>query len=169
MNNTLPPKIIELFEIYGIPTEEYPLEKYSNRTSEDLRSSIRAISIRLDNLHMDAAIITGVLPLKPGRKFWTLDEINWDDPKLQETDIEENCKELSRKRYELTNVVELRKAITEDNVDWMLARHKAYKWGKEYTVEELQTFFKQNNLPMGFSSLTSVLVKNPDFLEGVVL
>ncbi|MBQ2651933.1 MAG: hypothetical protein IJF83_00105 [Methanobrevibacter sp.] len=167
MNNTF---LLEKFRIYGISPEDYPMEKYSDRTDEDLRSSARAITRRLDDLHMDAAIITGVLPLQPGKKFWTLDEINWDDPKLQKTDIEKQCKELAQKRYELTNVVNLRKAIKEDNVISLLAKDKAYTWGAKHSLEELVTFFEQNNLHLGFGSLIPILEQNPHYLdeEGVL-
>jgi len=166
MNYTLP---YDKFKTYGVSPEDYPLEKYTDQSSEDLRSSIRAIERRLDNLHIDAALLVEVLPLTPGKKFWTLQEINWDDPILQETDIFETCKELEHKKFLLENVVKLRKAIEDDNVDRILAQDKAYTWGKNYTDDQLKTFFKQHHMSTGFFDLTWALVENPHFLDGVVL
>lgn len=169
MNNTLTSECLEKLELYGISPEDFPMEKYSQRTIESLKSSIRAINLRIENLHMDAAQICGVLPLAPGKIFWTIDDINWDDQKLQETKIFENLQDLADKKYKLNNVVDLREGIENNNVDWVLARHKAYSFGRNYTTEELTTFFKQHGLTRGFFSLTQKLVENPNFLEGVIL
>ena len=157
-------EIEKLFITYEISISDYPMEKYSHRTDEDLRSSIRAMNRRLDELHIEAAQICNILPLKPGKKFWVLSEIDWDyDPKL--TPIFEKCKEMESKIFHLQNVVKMRNAIKEDNVKWILAQDKAYEWGKDYSDEELIQFFKQHGLAMGFSSLTSELVKNPNYLK----
>ena len=50
--------------------------KYQNRTLEDLKSSLRAVNHKLDNLRIEAAQIVGVLPLKPDCKFWVATEID---------------------------------------------------------------------------------------------
>ena len=56
--------------------------QYPGRSLEDLKSSRRAVNNKIDDIVQQAAIIQGILPLKPGRKFWCVTEIDWANVRL---------------------------------------------------------------------------------------
>lgn len=143
--------------------------KFQNRSLEDLKSSHRAIQNKLDSLREEAAIITGVLPLKPGRKFWVADEIDWDDPKLE--GIKDTYFELKDTSSSLAYHVGRLEAIKNDELPLWEAKVKAITFLEDNFngIEEEAEFFRKNNLVRGYSSLKWNLLRNPNFLEGVVL
>ena len=143
--------------------------KYQGRSLEDLRSSLRAINHRLDSIRMEAANITGILPLKPERKIWTADEIQWDDPKL--ADIKDTYFELCETASKLTHHVSELEAKKSGNLTVWKAKQKGEIFLRIHfhSIEEEKRFFEKNNLHRGMSSLTEAILTNPNFLDEVVL
>lgn len=143
--------------------------KYKGKSFEDLKSSLRAINNRIESMRMDAALLTGILPLTNGRKIWTADEINWDDPKL--TDFRETYFELVDTARILTLHVSRLEATKKGNLEVWKANQKGLRFLRDNfnSLEEEVEFFKKNNLTRGMSSLTEAILSNPNFLEGVVL
>lgn len=134
------------------------------RSLESLKSSVRAIDHKLENLRIDAALLVGVLPLKPGRRFWVATEIDWDDPKIPE-DLHENYFSLVEKRYVLNYQAEKMEAEQKNELPRFEAEQIAYKWlnilgddGNNWLIEHHLTTI----------SLTEAILKNPNFLEEVI-
>lgn len=132
----------------------------NTRSLEDLRSSERAVTRKADKLAIEAANITGILPLKQGRKFWCVTEINWDDPRL--TALKETyfkCIEDARN---------LRDAIGRlENVDRYEARKKANHFLNTNfnSFEEEVAWLRKHNL--NGLTLVEKILDNPNFLEEV--
>lgn len=143
--------------------------KYQGRSLEDLKSSLRAINHQIDSIKQDAAICVGVLPLKPGRKFWVADEINWDDSRVDH--LKETYFELKAKSSMLTYTIGKLEAEANGNVETWETDKKINEFLKDNftSFEEEIEFFKKNNLVRGTSSLKECLLKNPNFLEEVLL
>lgn len=139
------------------------MDKYQNRTLEDLRSSYRAIGRKLDALHIEAAIAVEVLPLKPGRKFWVATEIDWEDPRIP-GHLKQKVFELSEKHYQLGQVIGKREAIEKDDLPRWEARQVAYGW-LNVLGDEADNWLIKHHLTT--VSLTESLLENPNFLEEV--
>ena len=146
---------------YTIPRE------YQGRSLEDLRSSVRAMEKSIDRKRIDAAIKVGVLPLKPGRRFWVATEINWDDPRLD--DMREPFMELVDKHYKLSKIVGRMEAIQSGNLEFWEAKEKANTFAFEHfsTDEEETEFYRKHNIIQGRFGLAIKIVENPKFLEEV--
>lgn len=143
--------------------------KYQGRSLGDLRSSLRAINHRRDSIRMDAAVIVGILPLTNGRKIWTADEIDWDDPKLAH--LKDTYFELCETASKLTHHVSELEAKKSGNLSVWKAKQKGEIFLRIHfhSIEEEKAFFKKNNLHRGMSSLTEAILTNPNFLNEVVL
>lgn len=135
-----------------------------SRSLEDLRSSVRAIDRRIETMHMDAALLTGILPLKSGRKLWSSSEIDWDDPKISE-DMRTTYFSLLGKRYALNQKVTRMEAVRDNDLPRWEARNIAYGWlhvlgerGNDWLIEHKLTTV----------TLTEEILRNPDFLEEMV-
>lgn len=135
-----------------------------NRSVEDLKSSVRAIDHKLDNLRMDAARCTGILPLKPGRKFWVATEINWDDPKIPEQ-IHTKYFGLLEKRSTLSYQAEKMEAEKNNELPRFEAREIAYNWLHVLGTEANAWLIEHQ---LSTVTLTEEILKNPNFLEEMV-
>lgn len=144
-------------------------EKYQGRSLEDLKSSYRAVTNRIDKMHMDAALLTGILPLPEGKRFWTSDEINWDDPKL--SGQKKTYFELIGKAYNLRRIIGRLEAEADGTIVEFETGETIYKFlNKNFkTFDEEVEFFRKNNLVRGFSSLLEKCLENPNYLEEVAL
>ena len=142
-------------------------EEYKGRSLEDLRSTLRAMERSIDDNHMDAAIKVGVLPLKPGRRFWVATEINWDDPRLN--DMRDPFMELVDKHYKLSKIVGRMEAIQSGNLEFWEAKEKANHFACENfpTLEVETEFYRKHNIVQGRFGLAIKIVENPKFLEEV--
>ena len=134
---------------------------YEGRSLEDLKSSRAAINRKMENITQEAAVITGVLPLKPGRKFWVVTEINWDDTRL--TNLKETYFKLASQVDLLDDAIA---NLEEDN------RYEAIKKANSFltaftSFKEEAAWLKKNNL--NTFSLAEKILKNPNFLEEVEL
>lgn len=136
---------------------------YTGRSLEDLKTSKRLVTRKMDELTQEAAIITGILPVKPGRKFWCVTEINWEDSRL--TAIRKTYFELAKKAANLETAI----AKLEDN----LQRHEARKKANHFlstsftSFEDAAKWLKKNNL--NGLSLAEKILENPNFLSEVEL
>lgn len=133
------------------------------RSLEDLRSSYRAVEHKLDSLNMDAASILDILPLQPGRKFWSSTEIDWNDPRLQP--LKGKYDELTEKHRKLSQEIGRREAIRDDDLPRWGAKQVAYDWlhilgddGNRWLLDHKLTTI----------TLTEKILENPNFLEEVV-
>lgn len=142
---------------------------FEGRSLEDIKSSLHAIDHKIDNLKMDAALILGILPLDDNRRFWVATEINWNDPRLNH--LRDTFFELVQKSYKFSNYIGRLEAIEGGYLEYWEAEQKGLKFLSEHftSFDEQVDFFKKNNLIRGMSSLKEELVRNPRFLEGVVL
>ena len=137
---------------------------YTGRSLEDLKSSNRSIYRKMDDLTQEAAIITGILPVKPGRKFWCVTEINWDDSRL--TAIRKTYFELAEKAANLDDAIA---KLENDNFH----RHEACKKANHFLSTSFDSFedeakwLKKNNL--NGLSLAEKILENPNFLSEVEL
>jgi len=133
------------------------------RSLEDLRSSYRAIGKKLDNLRMDAAIMVGILPLAPGRRVWVADEIDWDDPKLDQ--LRETFFSLLNKHHRLEIEIGRREALRDNNYPRWLAEREAYGW-LNILGDESNDWLIEHGLTT--VTLTEKILRNPKFLEEVI-
>ena len=146
-----------------------PFTKYQGRSLEDLRSSLRAVNRKIDNIRMDAARLVGILPLKPGRRFWVATEIDWTDTRLDS--IRDKYFQLLDTAYELEHTLGKIEAETNNRC----AQWKTYIKINRFladnfkTFEEEELFFKKNNLVRGVMSLREKIAENPDYLDEVIL
>lgn len=133
------------------------------RSLEDLRSSYRAVEKKIDSLTSDAATLLGILPLKPGRKFWSSTEIDWNDPRLQP--LKGKYDELTEKHRKLYLEIGRLEAIRDDDLPRWEAQQVAYGWlhvlgddGNRWLLDHKLTTI----------SLTEKILENPNFLEEVL-
>ena len=143
--------------------------KYNGRTTEDLKTSLRAINNKIDSLRMDAAILQGVLPLPDGKRFWVADEIDWTSPEL--SNLSKTYFDLLDKSHDLRREIDYREAIKNNAIPLYESRQIAYEFINTNcnSFEEEVDFFKKNNLVRGMSSLVEEIYKDPNFLKEVVL
>ncbi len=134
------------------------------RSLEDLRSSVRAIDRRIETMHMDAALLTGILPLPEGRKLWSSSEIDWDDPKIPE-DMRTTYFSLLSKRYNLNQKVTRIEAENNNELPRWEAERVAYGWlhvlgekGNDWLIKHKLTTI----------TLTDAILNNPNFLEEMI-
>lgn len=143
--------------------------KYQNRTLEDLKSSLRAVNHKLDNLRIEAAQIVGVLPLKPDCKFWVATEIDWDDNSLDH--LRPDYFRLLDASYELQHITSRLEAENQGELE----QWETYQTIDNFLETNFKTFaeelrfYKRNNLTRGLSSLREECLRNPKYLEEVVL
>ena len=143
--------------------------KYTGRSLEDLKSSHRAVQNKIDNLRMEAAQLTGILPLPEGKKFWLATEIDWNDPRLDH--IREKFYQLLDTAYELQQIT----GKLEAEANGTLEQYELYTEIDRFlnsnfkTFPELVAFYKKNNLTRGLTSLREKVQANPDYLQEVTL
>lgn len=143
--------------------------RYEGRSLEDLKSSLRAVNLKIDSIKMDAAQIVGVLPLKPGRKFWVATEIDWEDPRLDH--LRPEYFRLLDAAYELDHITGKLEAESRGELEqWEIYTEIDSFLNTNFkTFDEEVEFFKKNNLVRGLSSLRAEVLKNPNYLNEVVL
>lgn len=143
--------------------------RYEGRSLEDLKSSLRAVNLKIDSIKMDAAQIVGVLPLKPGRKFWVATEIDWEDPRLDH--LRPEYFRLLDAAYELDHITGKLEAESRGELEqWKIYTEIDSFLNTNFkTFDEEVEFFKKNNLVRGLSSLRAEVLKNPNYLNEVVL
>ena len=143
--------------------------RYEGRSLEDLKSSLRAVNLKIDDIRMEAAKIVGVLPLKPGRKFWVATEIDWEDSRLDH--LREKYFYLLDAAYELQHITGKLEAEANNELKQWEVYNTIDKFLNENfnTFDEELLFFKKNNLTRGLSSLREKVLENPRFLQEVIL
>lgn len=143
--------------------------RYEGRSLEDLKSSLRAVNLKIDSIKMDAAQIVGVLPLKPGRKFWVATEIDWEDPRLDH--LRPEYFRLLDAAYELDHITGKLEAESRGELEqWEIYTEIDSFLNTNFkTFDEEVEFFKKNNLVAGLSSLRAEVLKNPNYLNEVIL
>ena len=138
--------------------------QYPGRFLEDLKSSRRAVQKSIDDIAQQAAIIQGILPLKPCRKFWCVTEIDWADIRLAA--LRESYFELIQKASNLDDTIA---RLENDDWDRYMARKKANKFlsSNFSSLEEEAEWLRKFNL--NALTLAEEILKNPNFLSEVTL
>lgn len=138
--------------------------QYPGRSLEDLKSSRRAVQKSIDDIAQQAAIITEILPLKPGRKFWCVTEIDWADIRLSA--LRESYFELIQKASNFDDTIA---CLENDDWDRYMARKKANKFlsSNFSSLEEEAEWLRRFNL--NALTLAEEILKNPNFLSEVTL
>ena len=135
---------------------------YAGRNLEDLKSSRRAVLRKMDDITQQAAIIQEILPLKPGRKFWCVTEINWDDPNLN--GLRETYFKLAETASSLDDAIA---NLEGDNLHWGIKKANHFLTTAFDSFEEEATWLKKNGL--NTFSLAEKILENPQFLNEVEL
>lgn len=143
--------------------------KYQGRSLEDLKSSLRAVNHKIDDLNMEAATIVGILPLPADRQIWSSTEIDWNDPRLD--NLRETFFNYVDTAYELEHVIGKLDAENNNTVCEWEVYNRIDKFLNENfnTFTEEVEFFKKNNLVRGLCSLRERVLENPDYLREVEL
>ena len=99
------------------------------------------------------------LPL-PGQKFWTLEQVDLDDPKLE--DIKEDFKNLVETIHSLHWEIEKDEAILNNNLPEYYATRKAYSFLDSQDDGGI-SFLREHNLTT--HGLIYEIMENPNFIE----
>ena len=120
-------------------------------------TQLKGIAHRIEQYQQEAATILGILPLKPGRKFWSSSEIDWDDSRVDH--LRETYFELCAKYSKVQDSIELssRDAALKEANHFLNTSFNSFeeeaKWLKKHG---LNTF-----------SLAEKILENPNFLREV--
>ena len=123
----------------------FEIETSTEVSSSELmekKSSLRAITLKRENLASEIGYrVRDTLPSYP---FWVMDQVDFDDPRLE--DIKEEFFETESKRAKLAREVSRMEAIEEDELPRYEAREKAYAFLNSLSDEEAIRFLKQHRL-----------------------
>jgi len=135
----------------------------SDREIGQMKTRLRALEKRRDTLAIHVAKTLN-LP-----NIWTLDMVDWSNPEVAAIKPEINS--VDKQINELSWDIDRAESIRDNNMDYYNAKVKAYDFMAENftNFNDEVTFFKKNGLVRGMSSLTEMILKNPNYLEEVVL
>lgn len=136
---------------------------YTNREISQMKTRLRAMERKRDTLAIHVAKTLN-LP-----NIWTLDMVDWSNPKV--ASIKPEIDTVDKQINELSWDIDRAESIRDNNMDYYNAKVKAYDFMAENftNFDDEVTFFKKNGLVRGMSSLTEMILKNPNYLEEVVL
>ena len=120
-------------------------------------TQLKGIAHKIEQCQQEAATILGILPLKPGRKFWSSSEIDWDDSRVDH--LRETYFELCAKYSKVQDSIELssRDAALKEANHFLNTSFNSFeeeaKWLKKHGLNTL--------------SLAEKILQNPNFLNEV--
>lgn len=120
-------------------------------------TQLKGIGHKIEKYQQKAATILGILPLKPGRKFWSSTEIDWEDPRLDH--IREPYFELCAKYSKVQDSLELSER------DAALKKANHFLNTSFNSFEEEAKWLKKHGL--NTFSLAEKILENPNFLSEV--
>ena len=135
----------------------------SDREIGQMKTRLRALEKRRDTLAIHVAKTLN-LP-----NIWTLEMVDWSNPEV--AGIKPEIDTVDKQINELSWDIDRAESIRDNNMDYYNAKVKAYDFMAENftNFDDEVTFFKKNGLVRGMSSLTEMILKNPNYLEEVVL
>ena len=128
----------------------------------DKKSTLRVLTLKRDKYAQEISQRLG-LPL-PGQKFWTMEQVNFDDPKL--ADIKDDFHETVSKINEYTWEVGRLEAIRDDELPRHEARVKTYSFLKTLGNDQANDFLKSYRLTT--VTLTEAVLLCPTLLDNLM-
>lgn len=128
-----------------------------------MKTKLRTLQRKRDNLAINVAITLN-LP-----SVWTLDMVDWNNPEV--AGIKPQIDSLEKEINELSLELDYQESIKEDNMNFYNAKIQANKFVDENfnNFDDEIAFYKKNGLIRGMSSLIDMILKNPSYLDEVVL
>ena len=128
-----------------------------------MKTKLRTLQRKRDNLAINVAITLN-LP-----SIWTLDMVDWNNPEV--AGIKPKINSLEKEINDLSWEIDRQESIKENNMDFFNAKIQANNFIKNNftSFDDEVEFYKKNGLLRGMSSLIDKIVKNPSYLEEVVL
>ena len=135
----------------------------SDTEIEQMKTKLRTLQRKRDNLAINVAITLN-LP-----SVWTLDMVDWNNPEV--AGIKPQIDSLEKEINELSLELDYQESIKEDNMNFYNAKIQANKFVDENfnNFDDEIAFYKKNGLIRGMSSLIDMILKNPSYLDEVVL
>lgn len=128
-----------------------------------MKTKLRTLQRKRDNLAINVAITLN-LP-----SVWTLDMVDWNNPEV--AGIKPQIDSLEKEINELSLELDYQESIKEDNMNFYNAKIQANKFVDENfnNFDDEIAFYKKNGLIRGMSSLIDMILKNPSYLDEVIL
>lgn len=142
----------------------FEFEGASTKPSSELmekKSTLRALTLKRDKYAQEISQRLG-LPL-PGQKFWTMEQVNFDDPKL--ADIKDDFNETVSKISEYSCEVGRLEAIHDGELPRHEAKIKAYSFLNKLG-DEATAFLKSYRLTT--VTLTEAVLLCPTLLDNLM-
>ena len=128
----------------------------------DKKSTLRVLTLKRDKYAQEISQRLG-LPL-PGQKFWTMEQVNFDDPKL--ADIKDDFNETVSKISEYSWEVGRLEAIHDGELPRHEAKIKAYSFLNKLGDEQATAFLKSYRLTT--VTLTEAVLLCPTLLDNLM-
>lgn len=128
-----------------------------------MKTKLRTLQRKRENLAIHVAKTLN-LP-----SIWTLDMVDWNNPEV--AGIKPKINSLEKEINDLSWEIDRQESIKENNMDFFNAKIQANNFIKNNftSFDDEVEFYKKNGLLRGMSSLIDKIVKNPSYLEEVVL
>lgn len=128
-----------------------------------MKTKLRTLQRKRENLAIHVAKTLN-LP-----SIWTLDLVDWNNPEV--AGIKPKINSLEKEINDLSWEIDRQESIKENNMDFFNAKIQANNFIKNNftSFDDEVEFYKKNGLLRGMSSLIDKIVKNPSYLEEVVL
>ena len=135
----------------------------SDTEIEQMKTKLRTLQRKRDNLAIHVAKTLN-LP-----SVWTLDMVDWNNPEV--AGIKPQIDSLEKEINELSLELDYQESIKEDNMNFYNAKIQANKFVDENfnNFDDEIAFYKKNGLIRGMSSLIDMILKNPSYLDEVIL
>lgn len=101
--------------------------------------------------------------------IWTLEMVDWNNPKV--AGIKPEITTLEKQINTLSREIDYQESIKDNNIDFFNAEIQAKKFINENftNFDDEVEFYKKNGLIRGMSSFIERIVKNPSYIDEVVL
>ncbi|WP_296882249.1 hypothetical protein [uncultured Methanobrevibacter sp.] len=140
----------------------FEFEAASTKTSHEImdkKSTLRALTLKRDKLAMEIGhCVKDTIPSYP---FWTMDQINFDDPRL--ADMKDKFSDVETKISNLSWEVDRLEAIQKGELPRHEARVKAYNFLGKLTDKQATNFLKRYQLTT--VSLTEACLIDPTLVD----
>lgn len=137
----------------------FEMETVTSTEVINAKSTANIYEKRRDTLAMEIAKRLQ-LP-KPGNKFWTIDEVNWNDPRIADIkdDFHKANSQMIKWQWESSRL----QAIHENHLPRHEAKVKAYKFLGKLSDEQAINFLKTHHLTT--TTLTEAILLCPRLLD----
>ena len=135
----------------------------SDNEIEQMKTKLRTLQRKRDTLAIHVAKTLN-LP-----SIWTLEMVDWNNPKV--AGIKPEITTLEKQINTLSREIDYQESIKENNTDFFNAEIQAKKFINENftNFDDEVEFYKKNGLIRGMSSFIERIVKNPSYIDEVVL